>query len=557
MHSNRFRVVCLVLFAGFLVQCAKDYNPFENFSNANALVLPSASSKAISEGDTLIIFTTETLAVYTSVREKIDSFRVAATGNMYFGDTVVRPPFTKDNYLFQVSYADTGRVFINVTTYRSNRDSSSLATPVSSYVRSPLWQDSIHKILGSPCTLSTAPVGDDDVLYVWAFGKDTVVGITSNTYPDPYPLLRHIQVGKTDTGYLWVSDLHEQFRSPAVMFTYLFYQPSPPKIKCTNKGLQDDTVITGDTTLTFTFEVIDSSGQGLDSVNLSGTHPKTSDSVTFYATFVGMKQYSNQNPKVEIITATNKIGQTTIDTFYLCYVDTGLHGDLVLFRLVNPPAPTLTTRLDTLLYNVDVVNYSQNAVSVSTVVHGAGGKQSSLTPIYSFSDSVHKCTWLVPLALGSDTIQTEAAIPDRGYSAETTLVIQRSLLAPDTTPPEIVAITINGETYPLGQDPTTAFVVDSPSAIVAVYTIDNESGIASVTMTEVASVGSAVGIGPAIPMTSVTSENYEWVSSPVAFGAKLTMVLMITVKNKTLSATNTTTRYIKLTRRVGVIVPLQ
>lgn len=76
-------------------------------------------------------------------------------------------------------------------------------------------------------------------------------------------------------------------------------------------------------------------------------------------------------------------------------------------------------------------------------------------------------------------------------------------------------------------------------------------------MSEVASVGSTAGIGTAITMTSVTSENYEWVSSPVAFGAKLTVVLMITVKNKTLAATNTTTRYIKLTKRVGVIVPLQ
>lgn len=436
MHSNRFRVLCLVLFAGFLLQCAKDYNPFENYSNANALVLPSASSKAISDSSTLTIFTTETLAVYTSVREKIDSFRVAATGNMYFGDTVIGPPFTKGNYLFQLSYADTGRVSVNVTTYRSNRDSSSLVTPLSWYVRSPLWQDSIHKILGSPCTLSTAPVGDDDVLYVWALGKDTVVGITSNTYPDPYPLLRHIQVGKTDTGYLWVTDLHEEFRSPAVMFTYLFYQPSPPKIKCTNKEVHGDTVITGDDTLTFTFQVIDSSGQGLDSVNVSGTRPQTSDSVTFYTTFVGMNQYSIQNPKVATITATNKIGQTTDSTFYLCYEATGPHGDLVVFTLVNPPGPTLTTRLDTLLYTVDVVNYSQNAVSVSTVVHGAGGKQTSLTPIYSFSDSVHKCTWLVPLALGSDTIQTEAAIPERDYSAETTLVIQRSLLAPDTTPPK-------------------------------------------------------------------------------------------------------------------------
>jgi hypothetical protein len=547
MKKTQAAVYGLAVLALGMLQCANDYNPFENYSNAQVLVLPQACSKKIRDGDTLNIFSTETLAVYTTVREKIDSFRIDAPGNRYWPDTILRPPFTKENMVLLLSFWDTGRVQINVTTYRTNHTVSSLAAPLSFHVRDSLKQKDISTVLGSPCTLSTAPVGDnDDVLYAWVFGKDTVWGFASNTFVNPYPKLSHVEVGKTDTGYLWVTDFHEEFRSPATKFTYLFYQPSPPKIKCTNyKLLHGDTVITSDDTLVFTFQVIDSSGQGLASVDLSGEMPQTADSVTFYQTIIGMNQYSNLNPKVETIKATNKIGQTTIATFYLCYEASGPHGDLVKFRLVNPPGPTLTTRLDTLLYVLYIDNYSQDTVNVSTL---ATGKNFITVP---FSDSVHKFQWLVPLDTGYNTIKTQASIPQRGYSAETTLVIQRRPLALDTTPPEITSITINGKEYPLSQPATTAFLVDSPNVIIAVSAIDNESGIASVTINEVLS-------GAGTPsLITMTYQNYEWVSSSIPFGSKIILNLRITVKNKTLGATNTTTRDIRLSRRNGVITPLQ
>ncbi|MGB7568115.1 MAG: hypothetical protein WBM07_09655, partial [Chitinivibrionales bacterium] len=92
---------------GIMLQCSRDYNPFENYANAQVTVNPVASSANIREGDTLNIFTTETLAVFTSVREKIDSFIVQADGNRYWsGDTTIKPPFSV-NYLFLLSYADT------------------------------------------------------------------------------------------------------------------------------------------------------------------------------------------------------------------------------------------------------------------------------------------------------------------------------------------------------------------------------------------------------------------------------------------------------------------
>ncbi len=554
MNSNRFRVLCLVLFAGLFLQCAKDYNPFENYSNANALVLPSASSKGISNGDTLNIFTTETLAVYTMVREKIDSFKVTAPNNRYFTDSVIKPPFSKDNYQLLLSFYDTGRTSINVTTYRSNNTSVSLPAPISVYVKSPLSQQPIDTVFGAPFTLRTDSVGDEEVLYIWAFGKDTVQGIASNSVPISYSDLRHVQVGVLDTGYLSVTDIRGEFRSPAAAFSYLFFRPAPPKIKCTNKGLSHDTVITSDTTLTFTFQVIDSSGQGLAEVELGGSKVQTSDSVNFYKTFTGMNAYPSQNPKVEVITAANRLGDTTIDTFYLCYEQNGPQGDLVMFRLDNPASPTLTTRIDTLFYIVNVDNYTLDTATVSTLVTGPAGKQTGLSAIYSFSDSTHKCAWFVPLVTGTNTIRTQALIPARGnYSRDTTLVVTRDPLAKDTTPPVITAITINGKLYPLNRD--SLFQVDSPFVIVIISAIDNESGIASVTISQ----GATNSVAP----ITVTYIDHVWVSSPIAFSAgpgpglaTENMTLTITVKNKLLTGTaaiTTTTKMITLERQTSVI----
>ncbi len=355
----------LLLFA-----CANDYNPFENYNNANAHILTSATSKGISSGDTLSIFSTETLAVYTTVREKIDSFKVTAPNNRYFTDTVVKPPFSKDNYLLLLSFFDTGWTSVNLTTYRSNNTSVALPAPIALYVKTPLRQSNISTVLGAPCTLWTAPVGDIDVIYQWEFGKDIVLGIASNSVPNPYPMLPNIgkAVGKLDTGYLWVTDLKEQVRSPLTSFTYLFYEPSPPKIKCTNKGLSHDTITTGGDTLTLFFEVIDSSGQGLASVTLKGDTLHTNDSITFYKTVTGIKAYEYPAAKAEIVTATNRLGQTTIDTFYLSYVPGGSHGDLVKFILVNPASAFLTTLLDTILYIVDVENYTEGQITVGTTI---------------------------------------------------------------------------------------------------------------------------------------------------------------------------------------------
>ena len=553
MKTNRFPATMLPVAFLFLFACTKDYNPFENYANANALVLPSASSARIGNGDTLLIFTTETLAVYTTVREKIDSFKVTAPHNRYFSDTVVKPPFSKDDYILPLSFFDTGWTSVNVTTYRSNNTSVSLPAPIALYIRSPLRQKNINTVLGAPCTLWTAPVGDEDVLYEWAFGKDTVFGITTDSVTNPYPMLPNIGklVGKRDTGYLWVTDLKEQVRSPMTSFSYLFYEPAPPRIKCTNKGLSHDTVITRDSALTVFFEVIDSSGQGLASVTLQGDTLRTNDSITFYKTITGMNSYEPPAPaKAEIVTAANRLGQSTTDTFYLCYEPTGSHGDLVKFILVNPSSASLTTMLDTLLYLVDVENYTQGQITVGTTILRPGApKPVAVGSDKIFSDSVYRCVWVVPLgheavagANAFDTIRTSASIP---YSVpvETTIVIQRAAPLVDT--PQILEILVNDKPY------NAAKTYDTASVSIAILVVDNGSGIRSVTMLD--SLAGGVGVVSKSTVVPMTDRGYGWwTSAPVLFNVRLKLNLVVTATN---NISRETMKVLTILRAVRKITP--
>lgn len=544
-----------------LVDCIKDYNPYENYANVNVQIDP-ATSKRLHNGDTLPIFATETLVVYTTVSEKMDSFVVTTSNNRYFTDTLFKPPFSAGNYYLLFSFYDTGKTSINVKTYRSNQTKDSLPT-ITLYVDSLRIQKDIDIVFGAADSLRTNPVNDWDVMYVWAFGKDTVYGRT-NAIPIPYSELYHVVVGQQDTGHLWVMDFLGTFRSPTTSFKYLFFEPVPPKIKCTTKGLSHDTVITADTTLTFTFQVIDSSGRGLAEVLFDGKTVQTSnDSASYYATVSGMLAYSSAKPKMVPVSVANNLGETTIDTFYLCYESTGLHGDLAVFRLANPTSPTLTTRVDTLFYVVNVDNYSHDSINVSTQVTGPGGNPASLSTVYSYADSTRRCTWFVPLSAstgGLNTIRTQVLIPSRpDYSAETTLVVTRNLLAPDTTPPVITAITVNGKSYPLDYNKGSVFSVDSASSvIVGVSAFDNESGVDSVSIVQ----GATAAAGTTYP---TKYSNHVWTSPAIPFpttklAVSQTMILWVVVRNKLLigaASVTTTQKAIYLKRNTSVVTPLQ
>lgn len=510
-------LACIVTAA---LQCQKDYNPFENMANAQIHLSPEACSKRIRDNDTLSIFTRETLAVYVTVREKIDSIVARAENNRLWNDTVLRPPFAPGNYLFPLSYPDTGRHVVTIAAYRAN-NTVDTAGPFSYYICSPLKQDSIFSAYGASVRLSTPPVGDDDVYYWWSFGAargDTVQWFSSHY--DGAQVPDSVTIGVRTTGYLWVTDTAEKFLSTKSSFSYEFYRPAAPVIKCTNKGLRGDTVISGDT-LVFSVQVIDSSGVGIRSVEIAGTPVTSSDNLNYSIVYSGMNAFSPAAPKVVTVIAVNNLNDSTVHTYY-CFYEATILPDLVRLTLINPTS-SLTTTQSSIPFLISVSKYTPDTVSV----HAFQNKQALKTQ--TVTDSVKTFAWVLTLIPGPDTIMAEAMIHGQKY-ADTTIIITQDPTYRDTSAPMIVLITINGKLY---TGNPFVLLASETSVVLSVMTFDNESGISSVTLYN--------GL-KAVPMT-YNLLLFSWISNSISFtslGANQ-MNLTLTVKN---NAGKTTTKSI-------------
>jgi hypothetical protein len=520
--SKRLRSIALggvLCTAAASLHCQKDYNPFENITNAQIHVSPEASSRRIRDNDTLSIFTRETLAVNVTVREKIDSIVVIARGNRLWSDTVLRPPFTPDNYLFQLSYPDTGWHAVTASAYRVN-GTAFTAGPFSYYVGSPLHQDSLFYPYGVDTTLSTPPVGDIDVYYWWSFGTGPNDTVQSPFNHIDTRLPDSVKIGVKMTGYLWVTDTAEKISSPASTFSYEFYRPAVPVIKCTNKGLLGDSVISGSDTLVFNVEVIDSSRVGIRSVVINGVSVTTTDNLDYSVVYTGMKAYlPPAEPKVVTVVAVNNLNDSTVNTFYCLYEPNGTLPDLVRLTFINPTT-SITTTQSSIPLLIGVNKYTQDTVTVRAFLD-----TQSLTPKTQIVTDTFKTLVWVPqqLPTGRDTITVNALIHGQKYAADTIIITQDPAYK-DTSPPEILSITINGRPYTTGT--SFALLPSDTSVKVTVVAFDNESGIDSV------KVVSGVKSYPLAYNLSLLS----WSSASIPFAGagatvRKTMLLTLTVKN--------------------------
>jgi hypothetical protein len=186
--------------ASLFLFCSNDYNPFSDPSNARVIV----KHKSFRDIDTIGIFNTETLMVAVSARDLVDSFSIAATNNRLFTDTTIRarpadliPPLV---FTFYLSFADTGRQKITISTFRKNDDKVSI--DYSLFCTSPLHQDSIPGKYNDSIVLNANPVADANVVYHWDFGDGTVF---EKPKPNAKVVITSFLSGKT--GLLWVSDI--------------------------------------------------------------------------------------------------------------------------------------------------------------------------------------------------------------------------------------------------------------------------------------------------------------------------------------------------------------
>ena len=101
------------------------------------------------EGDTVGIFSTETLVVAVAVGELLEKFTIHTESNRFFKDSTISASGGKlgaGPYRFLVSFYDTGWHKVSLYSFRENDDE--VVESYNIYARSPLQQESISGSMG-------------------------------------------------------------------------------------------------------------------------------------------------------------------------------------------------------------------------------------------------------------------------------------------------------------------------------------------------------------------------------------------------------------------------
>lgn len=315
---KRGRTRCLVALSTALLAlsmgCIDDYNPFSDTANARAYIV----SQTIADGDTVAVFSAETLEVMVTLKEHVDSLLVSATSNRTWHDTdstIGEDAFLREPFPIIVSFYDTGLQSIALTTLKGASVMSS--DTISVYVRSPLAQDTVRGSIGGELVLRTEPVADVDVTYRWSFGAGTVVESQSCS-----TLAEVLIVSPADSGTLWVTD--GSYSSPRTSFAFILDDITAPTIACVNAGYTGgDTVFTGNTALNLKLEIVDDGGRQVEDATIDGgPFDDTVNVHQYLKLFPDMQQYPASSPLAVTVRAVDGFGNAAEKRYYLAYDDT-------------------------------------------------------------------------------------------------------------------------------------------------------------------------------------------------------------------------------------------
>jgi hypothetical protein len=479
-----------IVMALLLTTCTNDYNPFKEYSNAQVYVQPQLSS--IKNNDTVSIFSTETLAIDANVREKIEQFTLHSRSNRYFADTTVFSPIKIETYRFYISFYDTGVQTISLSVKRTNGEIFRIDTLLLVYVRSLLKQKDLKTSLGTPCDLATASV-KDPVWYIWSFG--TYRGkekLFSSQFPENIDQqIFGVGVDTTLTGRLWVTDNTRRFKSPAATFSYLFTDTIGPAIAITSNGIiRNDTIITGENNYLFSFTARDISGEEISSVSIPNQQLISSDGIEYSTTLTGMNTFTRTSPRRVILSAWDKQGDTTRNTYYLYYDASAPLAEKIRLRFISPATPAVQTQNSLLPVIIEAENISENTIDIRVSL-----SSDLIAKVKTIPPNTNLITeWSIALPIGQSNVRITAHSGNVQYK-DTSISVTRLDILSDTTKPKIPLIYIDSQTIrpPLQLYATT----QKKMATLRIFAFDEESGIAE------------VRINDSI-ITTQTSSGYIW-----------------------------------------------
>ncbi len=444
--------------------CSRDYNPFSDLTNAKVHVL----AWSFTGRDSVSIYETGTFKVVVALREEVDSFTFHAPKNRFWRDTTVRAPIDKiingGPYWFNVSFFDTGRDTVTLTTFRSNGEI--LSQDFSVRVRNPLLQAKIRGYFGDTVLLST-PTVPDTVLYHWRLEQSWRTSSVSKLVKVSLPLINPT----SGLGWLCVSDLAGNHASPEVPFSYSLIDVSKPIISCINDGLQDKTIISGDSVFAFKVRITDAGNTKVDTCSVNGTafdFSKQSDN-TYTKVFNNLPELTKNNvPLTLVVYAMDNtlFRNESRDTFSVMFKPGAVTASHVSVDFVFPPEDTLTVPTRTAQVYGNATSDHGDTLKVSVKVNGT--QLFSSKTVYGKGD----WGWFVPLENIITIVEVSACGPDNRLLASSQRVIIFDANVTDTVDPVIWEVLTDGTA--LGRE----FYTEKDAVPLRIIAFDRPSGMA-------------------------------------------------------------------------------
>ncbi|MBD3357878.1 MAG: hypothetical protein GF363_12020 [Chitinivibrionales bacterium] len=451
-----------------LLSCTDRYNPFADYANADVVF----TSRSLDHGDTVEVFQTETLQVVVTVKELVESFTLETQHNRLWANddtTISFSSFAMEPFLFLISYHDTGRhrVILSVSKTNGLVDRDTLAV----YAQSPLRQEPVHVHVGDSVTLRTPPVGDRDAVYYWRFGEGTrfVSQSCSTRVRMSVPLL-------SGTGALRVSD--GDYVSPAADFTFALMDTVSPEVVCVNEGfVGKDTIVIGDSWITFKVMIVDRGDEWVDSASVNGGAFDRRENHVYYKLFDEMEKHDGDNPLRLDVFAMDcyQFGNKTSKTFWVIHSDTIAGTKPARIVVESPENDTTATSADTYHIFGTVENYALDTLSIVLIAEANDNTHGE--PINIREDRTD-WAWNPPLRRGTNQIRITAFDFRSGNMVDRAeFIVYRDSTMFDTIPPRIIRITANGK-------PAHGLYTASSLVGMEIRAVDQETGIDSLTIND-------------------------------------------------------------------------
>ena len=463
IFDSIFFVIGGILFTTILL-CTRDYNPFEDQSNARAEI----TYKSFNNGDTINIFTSETVSVTIYVPELIDSFEIAAAGNRFFENGRIVYKSGNSNwhgsgpYNLIFSFADTGEKTIDLFSYHGGDQISE--NELSLYVKSRLYQEDISGVLREPVKLSTKAVGDTDVIYIWDFGRGSIVKSTK------HEIITSLEYAGIDgKGILKVTD--GLFTSPEVSFNFGFIDTTPPEIIYpTNNGYIKigDTIKTSRPDFNFSL-IISDQGKKVDSASINGYPFDTTVDLTFLKFFGKIDSLGKPLPLIIYALDNFRSRNSITDTVFLVYDPAVNLKSMANFTILIPAqdSSVYNTRSKNIFGYIEQFGDRTIDVKIRFTINGE-----IKDSIYVTGVDKKSWSWTAPLDLDVNILKATLYNKDGDSlrSLQRVLIYNKDLV--DTTPPVILEASINGKSPGI-------YTTESNAIDLKILAFDEKSGIDS------------------------------------------------------------------------------